>query len=342
MSKCISVIVPIYNTEDTLEKCIESIIFQTYKDLHIVLIDDGSTDIGGTICDIYAEYDSRIKVFHSTNKGLSAARNLGIEKALENKSDFISFVDSDDYLDSHMYEKLLSVAEKNNADVVQCATYTEGFRVNKISKTFNAIYNTRQEIFEAFLEGKIGNVVWDKLYKSHLFKEIRFPENRNYEDRVFTYRILLNCKKIICIPYVGYRHIMRKGSITHVQSMKNLADNWLSSKELYENLLEEIPELIDASLLINLSKFPANSISRMWRWAFGNDKQELKQYKNIIDDMHQFEKEKLRNIDKRNWPVKIKVPLLLSRSNTAMSLALGYFANQIFIYVFPHKAGMRQ
>ena len=118
----ISIIVPVYNVESYLRKCLDSILAQTYRDLEILVVDDGSTDGSGAICDEYAGKDDRIKVFHTENKGLSCARNLGLDSA---NGDWIGFVDSDDWIELDMYEVLLRKAEKTGADVVECGVYEE-------------------------------------------------------------------------------------------------------------------------------------------------------------------------------------------------------------------------
>ena len=121
-STMISVIVPVYNVEPYLRKCLDSIVNQTYRDFEILIIDDGSTDGSGRICDEYAEKDSRIKVFHTENRGLSCARNLGLAEA---KGEWIGFVDSDDWIEPDMYEVLIRRAEETGADVVECSHYKE-------------------------------------------------------------------------------------------------------------------------------------------------------------------------------------------------------------------------
>ncbi len=118
----ISVIVPVYNVEPYLAGCLDSILSQTYRDLEILLIDDGSTDRGGTICDEYAAKDPRIRVFHTENRGLSAARNRGLDEA---KGEYVGFVDSDDRIDPDMFEYLLEAAERTGADVTECGVFVE-------------------------------------------------------------------------------------------------------------------------------------------------------------------------------------------------------------------------
>ena len=116
----IGVIIPVYNAEDTLERCVGSVIGQTHSDLEIILVDDGSTDISGAMCDAYAELDLRVHVYHTPNRGLSAARNWGIESALADGTEFIAFVDADDWLEPRMFETLLAALDASDADIAQC------------------------------------------------------------------------------------------------------------------------------------------------------------------------------------------------------------------------------
>ncbi len=168
----ISVIVPIYKVEPYLQQCVDSILNQTYSDLEILLIDDGSPDRCGEICDEYAKKDKRIRVFHTENRGLSAARNLGIQ---ESTGSFLGFVDSDDWLDNDMYEVLLDRIVDTQADISGCGFYTELSTNPKTSNLEETIYSgVESEI--ALLDGKVSNYVWNKLYRRDVFRNVSFPE----------------------------------------------------------------------------------------------------------------------------------------------------------------------
>ena len=217
--KKISVIVPIYNSEKYLHRCINSIISQTYKNLEIILVDDGSTDNSGMICDQLATQDERIRVFHKKNGGLSSARNLGIEVA---SGDYIAFVDSDDWLADDIYEYCIDLAEKNNCDVIDYnVEFTNG---NGTKKAFGTEIKYDIEIIEGkeilrdyLMKGqteKAPFTVWRKLYKRHLFETIRFPEGKINEDIVLNYKILKRCNKIACTNKVGYYYFQSEESIT--------------------------------------------------------------------------------------------------------------------------------
>lgn len=201
----ICVIVPVYNTEPYLRKCLDSIIVQTYENLEILIIDDGSTDKSGRICDEYTK-DARVKVFHTENRGLSAARNKGLDEA---NGDWIGFVDSDDWIDPDMYEILLQIAKKTGADIVECGVYEEypGETKNKEKKSKKL---TGSKAVEALLREELSDNVWNKLWRRQCFTNMRFPENRLFEDIVTTYRIFLKVECVQSIEECKYHYLQRK------------------------------------------------------------------------------------------------------------------------------------
>lgn len=213
----ISVIVPIYKVEEYLQRCIDSIIKQTYKNLEIILVDDGSPDNCPLICDMNQKKDSRIKVIHQKNAGLSAARNIGLEIAT---GDYISFVDSDDYINKSMYEILLGHCVKENAEIAICKFtrfygkhLTEEVQLNAKSK----IITPREALQELHgNEGEIYGVAYNKLYKRDIFKELRFPVGKINEDEFFNYKALDRANKIVKDENTLYYYYQgNSGSITN-------------------------------------------------------------------------------------------------------------------------------
>lgn len=211
----ISVIVPVYNVKPYLETCINSILNQSYTNLQLILIDDGSTDGSSEICDEFSEIDSRIVVIHQENAGLSAARNAGIEIA---DGDYISFVDSDDYVHAQMYEYLLS-AFKNNTDVeISCANFqkvTQGIQIpgKNILPKFEVVdANTALKMYLKDITG-YWIIACAKLYKKELFREIRYPIGKIHEDEFVTYQIIYEAKKIAYTEQKYYYYLQRDDSI---------------------------------------------------------------------------------------------------------------------------------
>ena len=224
MSQTISIVIPVYNVEKYLPECLDSVVNQTYTNLQIILVDDGSTDNSGKICDEYAEKDSRITVIHQENQGAGAAKNTGLELI---KGDYFSIIDSDDYLEQNYYEKLVCFLQKYKADITQCNFYN--LLVNeKIKRQLNFKYsnykisNSKQYLFEMLYDWKYS-VFWNKLFKTSLLNNsIRFPVSRKIDDEFFTYKLICNAKKIINIDMPLYNYRMRKSSVMNVNNNDEL------------------------------------------------------------------------------------------------------------------------
>lgn len=216
MKPIISVIVPIYNVEEYLERCLESLVNQTFKEIEILCINDGSSDNSQIIIDNYVDrYPDRVKSFTKLNGGLADARNYGLSHA---KGDFVAFIDSDDWIELTMIEEMYNLAISKNADVVVCdAQY---------------VYDTNKKQFVSggeFEEGnivnnpdiiKISNSAWNKIYRRSLFDDVQFPKNLWYEDLGCIPIILAKAKNIVKIDKVFYNYFQRTGSIMHTESEK--------------------------------------------------------------------------------------------------------------------------
>lgn len=193
MLKKVSVIVPIYNVENYIRECIESVINQKYRDLEIILVDDGSPDNCPQICDDYAQKDKRIKVLHKTNGGLSDARNVGIEIAT---GEYIMFVDSDDYIVENMVEQLIYMLESSGADIASCG-YTEN--ISTLDTNFSEKYNvvsSEEALRFILIDKKITTSASMKLFSRYLFEDVRFPVGKIYEDYATIYQVLHKAKKV--------------------------------------------------------------------------------------------------------------------------------------------------
>lgn len=233
----ISIVVPVYNAEKTISRCIDSLLSQTFSDIEIILINDGSTDDSGAICDLYAKRDSRIFVIHKINEGVSKARNLGIEKAT---SDYILFVDSDDYIKANMCEVLFSAIEHTNYEVVMCG-YERSFVFNgNITKTvitlpevqsIKSIKQYKQNWNELF--GKsLFNAPWGKLYKIEYIKEnnIFFDESLHCgEDLLFNLEVFSHVHKIAIVnePFYIYECTEKESLTSKFDAEKDINDRFL-------------------------------------------------------------------------------------------------------------------
>ena len=208
----ISVIVPIYKVEKYLKKCVDSIINQTYTNLEIILVEDGSPDNSGKICDEYAKKDGRIKVIHKENCGLSDARNVGIEQAT---GDYIATVDSDDYIDVDFIEVLYNIIKEFDADMSVCsACIVQEDDSPKFSNGQQAyVMNGKEAIHALICDKTISVNAWDKLYKKELFKGIKYPKGLLYEDLATTYKLIDRCQRVCVTDAKKYAYVQRKSSI---------------------------------------------------------------------------------------------------------------------------------
>lgn len=241
MEKLITVIVPVYNVETYVERCLDSIVTQDYKNMEIIVVDDGSTDRSGTICDAYALKDKRIKVIHKENGGLGEARNSALNIM---KGEYVFFVDSDDYILSGIIRCLFEACEKEKADIA-CCGFQSGKKVYYRSRKVRC-FSAEKAVEHLFCsQGMDSNAVC-KLYKAYLFHNMRYPA---YVHQVIpvTYKIFLSAKKIVNTGKVGYYVEKRDGSITRSQfGMNDLLYLELGTK-VYEDVLSHYRELADAA-----------------------------------------------------------------------------------------------
>lgn len=238
----ISIIIPVYKVEIYLEKCIQSVINQTYENLQIILVDDGSPDNCGKICDEYAQKDHRIEVIHKSNGGLSDARNKGLEIA---KGEYIGFVDSDDYIEADMYEVLYNLLKQYNADVSICNFYTVSQGKISIKNADNGIneYNRIEILKEILLDKNIQSYAWNKLYKKELFDEIKYPIGKKYEDIGTTFYLLEKCNKVVVTGKSEYYYINRQDSIVNNVTESTITDYIELIMQRYDYIEENIKEL---------------------------------------------------------------------------------------------------
>ena len=247
----ISIIVPVYKVEDVLERCIESLISQTYKNIEIILIDDGSPDCCGEICDEYAKRDSRIIVLHKENGGLSSARNEGIKNASGN---YILFVDSDDFIEESACENL-SYYFKYDPEIIlgDCVTVNEGYGVSHYRDLEkDTIISGKEYMFNALKNGEFPVEVWLNIYKKDfiILNNLFFVEGRLHEDLEFTPRALYVAKKIVYSRCKFYHYITHEGSISSAKDKrKNCNDIYMTCIEL-NNMITNKNE-IELKKLIN-------------------------------------------------------------------------------------------
>lgn len=239
----VSIIIPVYNVENYIRKCIESVISQTFSEIEIILVDDGSTDGSGRICEEYKNKDNRIKVVHKDNGGLSSARNCGISIAT---GEYLGFIDSDDYIAKDMFEKLYTNIIKEDADVSICGIYQcyEG-KEPPINEPWYSVLTPQEAIAIAFQGKKFSVNAVNKLYKKELFKDVRYPEGKTTEDAFVIVDIFSQCKKIVATSEQKYYYFHREGSITTVKSAANCFDCIEAYGRNLEIINQKYPEIRD-------------------------------------------------------------------------------------------------
>ena len=237
----VSVIVPIYNVEKYLSKCLNSLVNQTLDDIEIILVNDGSTDNSGIIAKEYKDkYTEKIIYLEKENGGLSDARNFGIPYA---KGEYIAFLDSDDYIEEEAYEKMYEKAKKEDADYIECDFIWEYPNKQIIDKRIE--YTDKKDMLT-----KVRVVAWNKLIKRELIinNNIRFPKGLRYEDIEFTYKLIPLLKKVLYIDKPFIHYVQRKNSIANVQNVKTAdiftilenVEKYYKEKNLYDEYKEQI------------------------------------------------------------------------------------------------------
>jgi glycosyltransferase involved in cell wall biosynthesis len=247
MKHLVSVIVPVYNVGEYIEKCINSIINQTYSNLEILLINDGSTDNSPRICAEYAKKDIRIKLIHKENGGLSDARNVGLDVA---RGKYILFVDSDDYISEELVEILHSSMVKNRCDISTCQYeifYAHSLPRVNMNKNVTKILLSEKALEDMLYQKNITNSAWGKLYKKSLFEDVRYPVGHNYEDLATTYKIFSKSDRIAVNNYIGYFYLQRSTSIMNSGFDKRRLDSLFYAKIQLNYVSKWHPDIVKAA-----------------------------------------------------------------------------------------------
>ena len=228
MKPLVSIVIPVYNTDGYLQKCLDSLVGQSYSNLEIIVVDDGSTDKSGEVCGEYAKKDRRIRVFHKKNGGLSRARNCGIKKA---KGEFICLVDGDDYVKEDFVKRMVEAVLEKDIDIAVCG-YNDEVPGEKVLTGEKAVIEllTKQNNMEI--------VAWNKIYRKQLFDDISYPEGKNYEDKLTTYKLLSKAKKVAYLGESLYVYVKRPKSIMKSSKKEEkLLSRELAAKEAMEHFV---------------------------------------------------------------------------------------------------------
>ena len=305
----ISIIIPVYNVAKYLSEALDSVLNQTYSNLEIIIIDDGSTDGSEKICDYYASKDSRIVVVHQNNQGLSAARNKGLDIMT---GEYVSFLDPDDVILPKFIDTLYYTIKNTYVDCVICnyaTIYSEDKTIdinNKPKKELNidnGIFNNK-EILSNLVDGKINMAVWNKLYKKELWKDVRFPVGYVYEDVITIYKIFSKTYNTCITDDLLLIHRNHKNSITGTLSLKNISDFQKAHYELAEIVKSNINgifneyqynDLCRRNLFMYISKYFVYKVNNI-----DNNKKIELLLKNNINDL-------MKNVNKKDFNLKNKI-----------------------------------
>jgi len=302
MQELISVIVPVYKVEEYLKKCVESIQKQTYENLEILLIDDGSPDNSGKICDEYAKKDKRIKVIHKENGGLSDARNAGIDVAT---GEYITFVDSDDFISDDYIEYMYKMIIEAKVKLAICGVKQIWKNTQIEEEHKNTEILTSKGVFENILLDKgIEISAYAKLYHRDLWKEYRFPKGKVYEDTGIIYKIIEQAKDIVYGDKKCYYYVARHGSISKQAGFnKNEEDYIVHTNEMLKFIKEKYPELENA-----INRFTVYAKFRILRMLVFTKPRKREMEKEYIAQIKKYQKEVFK--DKRT-PRRDKIAIIL-------------------------------
>lgn len=316
----ISVIVPIYKIEEYVSQCIESIINQTYKNIEIILVIGRTTDNCISICEFYNKKDQRIKIIVSEPKGLSDARNRGIEIA---QGEFIGFVDGDDWIEPDMYEVLLRTLLDNGADVSVCGTYID-YKDNVDEQQDSPkmkCFNAKQAIESVLYQKEIATSAWDKLYKREVFENIRYPLGRALEDLFTTYKLFDKVDKIAVTEQKKYHYRVRRDSLLNSYSVNAQNDADEALQEIEKFIKKKYPSLMPA----------VNSMYVRTNFSFLRH--------NIESGLNEeYAKKTVMNIRKRALKVMIDRKSTGMAKSVALVGSLGIGISQILLKLFDHRA----
>lgn len=320
----ISIIVPVYRAEPYLRKCLDSIVKQTYQNLEIILVNDGSPDNCGAICDEYAIRDERIQVIHKENEGVASARNVGLDVAT---GDYIGWVDSDDWIKPEMFEAMLVAAVSHNADVVIC-----GRIENYPDRGFQAgwqqteVLDKEQAVALLIEDDLVRSYLWDKLWKRTLFQDIRFPQLKAFEDMAVMYQLFMKVERVVCLPDFFYHYEHHDGGLTAAPSLESRMDFYKVSRERYEELKQDFPSLAERLIPVLVE-----ATVHIWAAYFDPPKEERKTYDAQITDAAAFCREHYKTALRKNrFGLAGRLVLRLTPYAHPWAFALARLVNKLY------------
>lgn len=253
MEKLISLIIPVYNAEKTIIRCVESILTQNYKNFELILINDGSIDRSLKICRYFEKIDSRVKLINKKNEGVSKARNSGMRIS---KGEYIGFIDSDDWIEKDMFSKLMSAINQENADIAICSYYKEySNTTNKMIAFESKSKCTFEEGLTNFIQGKYGGNIWNKLFSRYILSHEFNEKILIGEDSLFLYNAIKKSQTIVCLPDALYHYSISYGSATKIALNKKRFDTLESAELIYDDIKTNHSTLLDDATFMVFSKY---------------------------------------------------------------------------------------
>ena len=297
MNTMISIIIPVYKVEKYLDKCIKSIVSQTYSNLEIVLVDDGSPDKSGLICDKWATLDSRIRVVHQKNAGAGAARNVALKLA---QGEFISFVDSDDYLSVNMFKNLLSYFEED-IDIVECEfiSVEEDDVLFIDEKSVQArVFSSEEAMREHIADHYFRQLIWNKLYRRSCIKNVYFPEGKKIDDEFWMYKVIGRAKQLVHCNEKLYAYRQQDNSVMHMLKPENRIQAIEAKGYRHQYIKEKFPRLtlMSYDCLVMSCIY---QIQRVYRTGTKDDVQKVLEYSKKVLRENEFKKRKFRGIHEK-------------------------------------------
>ena len=316
----VSIIIAAYNVEKYLPQCVDSIINQTYQNMEIIIVDDGSTDKSGEIGQNYARKDPRVKYVFQENQGLSAARNKGIESAT---GEWIGFVDGDDWIEPDMFGSLVRAAEEKGGDIVASGCFINW--KDKSDTRYDSgeivVLNGKEDIMRGYKK-HYDMMVWNKLYHRTFWSTgYRFPKGKKHEDLDALYEMFMNGKTLICLKKPFYHYRQRKGSIIHSGNMQALIDVWEIRRTRFDEIGDDLPEDLKRRLLTARCNIAFN----IWDEFAVKYRRERKKHEALLEEISGYCKDHYGEVKRIRVPNTIKIYYWVMSHNNFLSYHIIHF-----------------
>lgn len=324
----ISVVVPVYKTEKYLKQCVDSVLSQSYRNLDIILIDDGSPDDSGAICDKYAATDPRVRVYHKENRGLSRARNFGLERARERAPKYVYFIDSDDWLEPDFFKTLITAAEAADADIAVCGWSNDFVDSAEVVRLEDDVYDSVRAM-RAMLCGTFRYAVWNKLFRTTLLEGIEFPLGVIFEDVRTTYKIVEKAKRIAAVSGTVYHYRQRSGSIVHEASVKRLLERWAAAEQIFD-YFDNGPYRDEEPVRQARLDYCAHAVTVVWTSIHGCPRAERKEAMPELKRIAAFVRSHFPIGGLKGWRFTRKAVMFLTRRATSLNFALAALMSKAY------------